>query len=75
MKFKLKLGAQGAEVSIGGVTIDPARLAGIEMRVLPNQLPAVVLTLVPSEVEVDLGKAAVTQIEADPPPADPVKTL
>lgn len=75
MKFKLKINAEGATVSIGGKDLDPKRLAGIEMRVVANQLPQVVLTLIPDEVEVDLGKAAVTQVETDapakptPPPA------
>ncbi len=70
MKFSMKTYADRApEVSIGGLSIPAERLAGVEFRAGNGAIPHVVLTLIPAEVDLEIAKAAVTQVEADAPPA------
>jgi hypothetical protein len=70
MKFSIKTYADKApEITLGGIPLDPERLAGVEFKAGNGAIPHVVLTLIPAEVEIDVARAAVTQVEADGPPA------
>jgi hypothetical protein len=72
MKFSIKTYADKApEITLGGLPLDPDKLAGIEFRAGNGAIPHVVLTLIPAEVEIDVARAAVTQVEADGPPPAP----
>jgi len=64
MKFSMKTFADRApEVTIGGMSISADRLAGVEFKAGNGALPHVVLTLIPAEVDLEIAKAAVTQVE------------
>lgn len=75
MKFTIKTYAnKPPEITLGGVTLDPERLAGVEFKAGNGAIPHVVLTLIPTEVAIDVSRAAVTQVEAEgapPAPAPP----
>ena len=66
MKFAMKTFADRApEVTIGGMSIPADRLAGVEFKAGNGAIPHVVLTLIPTEVAIDVARAAVTQVEAE----------
>lgn len=75
MKFTIKTYAdRPPEITLGGQPIDPERLAGVEFKAGNGAIPHVVLTLIPTEVAIDVARAAVTQVEAEgapPAPAPP----
>lgn len=73
MRFSIKTFAdKPPEVKLGGVALDPERLAAVEFKAGGGHVPHVILTIIPEAVEVDIARAAVTQVEAEgaPPPAN-----